>query len=933
MLIAFGQASDATLELIKGALGWPVLAINSLADLAGQGWLFQAAHDWLLGPALPLTAGMVAAAKAGVVLCTPRNRPLVDRIWPSAPDVLDPRLEINGARRSDAFAPDTPYVGREDELRHLMAFAGKRAGIRPVFMSLWGREGVGKTRIGLEWLKTLRSQGWDVGLLDVSASAADIRRAKFRRHTAVLIDEPSRREDLWQVLFALMSQEQRIRVLLTDQSRITVPRGLSDELRDKLSDCHHGHLRLRRMPDEEMLVLAPDLDLDAAKDADGRPLYALLGKNAAREISRRVATRLDHAQTERDQRALFLGALIGPVAHEKRSSVADTEVPITRLETLFEGEDRNVLKKTLPAIVPDVFADELVWQFAEERTDADLMSLVRDAIPINATGFERRLASLWRRGDQQGRREEIRHKMQLDFDRLFPNRHSELKTKAEDLLQQLNSAIISTHELNADSVDDFEDTLEEVRQLVEARSFDSNLQGVGAQAEAAAMRLFITTGQFDLFSEATDRLFGLLPGLSGNVEAARAVGAAFFDVCVYYAKEQNPEGFERWAAHLKALCSQWEMDETIQEMFAAIIHVASSLLGRMRRFEESERWIALLKPLQEAFPDSGVIQHVETVITQDNVGYYGFAQRFDDAERWADRLMQKVEDCGCEACQSNAAVGAVNALQAYGAVENFAGVERWGEVLWKIHGDANDKTRFDTSVIEATAYALSAYASEERFTDLERWVSKLESSVDVQDGSPSAQRLYVSVVREVAKAYGNAKRFDDLARWAERLLPFTSAVRDDALLPKRVATAFRTVIHEYGVAEQTRAVEFWGDKLMDLAKALPDDTEIAADLAGAVACALYHYGQRQCFDHVESWSRRLEDIRGLYGQNPKVVEEIASAAGRAIDAFGKGGDQYAQQRALWWEALDDIVQKFFYLEEVQDLAAHYGMTYEGISVA
>ncbi len=216
--VSVSQADTTTTALIKNYLGWPVDAANVIAELVGQGLVFQSVHNWLLGPALPATAGFVAFVMMVIFLCASvRNRPLVDYVFPAAPDILDPRLERLDTDPIDARAQGMPFVAREEDMRNLLVFAGKRTDEGPAFMVLHGREGVGKTRLGIEWLKRLEENGWDTGILEPQKTVQDIERAIFRRKTAILVDDPGKVTDFWPLLDALLKKGKRIRILLADQ--------------------------------------------------------------------------------------------------------------------------------------------------------------------------------------------------------------------------------------------------------------------------------------------------------------------------------------------------------------------------------------------------------------------------------------------------------------------------------------------------------------------------------------------------------------------------------------------------------------------------------------------------------------------------------------------------------------------------------------------
>jgi hypothetical protein len=241
------SASRQLVAALREVLGWPVDIAQLGAALVGQEAAFRRAHDYLLGPALVATSAVVLALKLGLAGLIPiGGRSTIDRLWPTAPDILDPELERPTPEISDPRAPGRPFLAREDEMRALMSFAGAASGEQPVWTTLEGREGVGKTRAALEWLKRLQKLGWDVGLLRTDADALQIQRAAFRRKTAIVVDDAGRLVGgrLWPTLLALLRAKQRLRVLLVDQPVPDPPDDLDAADRELLRTTRRPALRL-----------------------------------------------------------------------------------------------------------------------------------------------------------------------------------------------------------------------------------------------------------------------------------------------------------------------------------------------------------------------------------------------------------------------------------------------------------------------------------------------------------------------------------------------------------------------------------------------------------------------------------------------------------------------------------------------------------------
>jgi len=216
------------------------------------------AIDFVFGPALPFTVGafvtvtVTQALRAKILFA----RPAIDRIWPGPPDFLDLKLERQGVAHYRPLAAGTPFLEREDELAHLRRFAADDEGPPAKFIFITGREGVGKTRLALECLKSLRKFGWDVGLLDPATKPLDVRRASFRRKTAVLIDDPGAIDNFWAILDELAQKKSKIRVILASQIRPLGP--VDADEREEIAKSEVPVFRISGLSDAALRKLAPD---------------------------------------------------------------------------------------------------------------------------------------------------------------------------------------------------------------------------------------------------------------------------------------------------------------------------------------------------------------------------------------------------------------------------------------------------------------------------------------------------------------------------------------------------------------------------------------------------------------------------------------------------------------------------------------------------
>jgi hypothetical protein len=234
----------------------------------------------------------VAVALMGFLMIGGRRK-TVDRLWPEPPDFLDFALFRQDVYSDDPRLAERTLIGRMEELRALMQFAGPASGEVPRWSTLTAPHGIGKTRLALEWLDRLQKQGWDAGFLDTGAVLPDIEGTHFRRNTAIVIDEALRDERLWPKLNALLAPPRRVRILVINQVVIRPPDTLDKATAERIKSAQVGGLRIERLDRAALAAIAPDAATETLDRADGRPLYVLLGPDPAATVARRVAERFE----------------------------------------------------------------------------------------------------------------------------------------------------------------------------------------------------------------------------------------------------------------------------------------------------------------------------------------------------------------------------------------------------------------------------------------------------------------------------------------------------------------------------------------------------------------------------------------------------------------------------------------------------------------
>ncbi len=157
-------------------------AVEALARIPAIG-AFVYTLVWLVSASF--LTGIVLGAKLAVEL-----------VWPSPPGFLswpnDPEDRFQPWRTARLLE------GREPELAELMAFSDP-AGCSDKLWCVTGPRGVGKTHLGVAWLRALKRKGWHVGCLSGPVQPD----WKPKRPTAVWIDLDREGEAVWESIHQL----------------------------------------------------------------------------------------------------------------------------------------------------------------------------------------------------------------------------------------------------------------------------------------------------------------------------------------------------------------------------------------------------------------------------------------------------------------------------------------------------------------------------------------------------------------------------------------------------------------------------------------------------------------------------------------------------------------------------------------------------------
>ncbi len=891
----------ALLEVARPLLAFsPAVEQRAEAAASGHGIL-----RWLTAPVLFGFLGYWAVRRGP---CKDAMRQLLpDPPWFVASSLDDARA----ATMIKLERAPLPIVGRTEAVAELERTLGA-AGPAFSWRVAYGRSGIGKTRLAIEWLATMERRQWDVGIV-TPIEIERLRGWRARKPTALLIDDASRvwSDRLGELLTALRrgcGPTTPVRVLVVNQQPFAVDASLGVARSELRADQISPQLHVPGLAKEDLRELAaqagcqPDRLEQVIDAADGRAraLLILARSTSAPTVGAAAAEwamqMLPEALDDRSSLPigvsgpLLLAALASPIptdAARKACGEIDT-LPLLRF---FDEAEGGQLHSTIPPLRPDELALAvtllLILRIDEER----LRTLIAAAVRENVAMVEDRLASAWRAEldyvDLPLAKESLVW-LQREYDELVPDRVAAAHRIGETLLASLAAA---------DDLKSAEGPAAALLEMADSRPFDPVVR---------TQELKSINRMFELLRKRPDSALlltwegRLARALRSDVvledAASLSEGAATaLKALEVRASVRDLPGLVRWANELYQLHDLVPRDRSagISGLCATGYSETIHAIGLHRRFADLEAWAGVLDELRSAVgerPDRDLVE-AEAYAATRSMCVYARAGRFRDVERWWRRLLATTgrleydDDADIRFYEASAAADLMGHVQ---SPRGSAELERWGAILLALTTDARfaGNHRFKLLEAEGAVMAVTQYATAGEANGLEKWCSRLVDLVEEGDAEIETE-LRIRELNGIGGAilcYGHNGKLSALDRWTARFIQIVDDERfmNDAAICEAELASIMNMVAAFGRYGRYADMERWGKRAVQLSDkpAFWGELEIQERAAKATGNILNTYARAGRFDtrEAQSWFEFIARIAQHYPEHPG-VQEVAGAFG------------------------------------------------------
>jgi hypothetical protein len=367
-----------------------------------------------------------------------KGRPLIDRFWAIFPNILDDHFLDIDKDHLHFVNGRLSFQGRDTALQEMV----KRIRTSEInkYITISGGQGTGKTRLGIELIRSMRKAGWDAGFLKIDVCPERLAGYRFRRKTLVFIDAADMRTDLWEMVTTLLSRDPLVIIVIAGQCITRPPAFDPDNCEVSVIFRLIHECTLQKLPYKALKLISPNASLEELQLSDGNPgvLVSMMEEGTdIRFYARQTFTLAKHLNA---LDLLTLSVFCGPLRYSDLPDELIRRKPLAALCLIFRDTPAKILDGTIPAIQSSLMADEIAFRLLQDMDEEDLRHLVASHIKINPNALHARISNLLKSRWPSEKRMATAEKLSLILMEMAPQISAELESEANQIATTLNEA-------------------------------------------------------------------------------------------------------------------------------------------------------------------------------------------------------------------------------------------------------------------------------------------------------------------------------------------------------------------------------------------------------------------------------------------------------------------------------------------------------------